>query len=382
MRTDKYYPTIAVLMALLNAGLCIALMSEPLLGLIWSVVMAAILLWPAFKNPCTKIESAQYLDVKNDLNETCLSYQKLHQLIYRLAPLWGRHVGLVRGQIKEAIEVLIVRFGNLTHYMDSNSALENDTDDQNIFSTIEKAEKGLVKITSTLNKTQDFRAALQSEITTVASYAKELRAMAMQVTKIAEQTNLLALNASIEAARAGENGRGFSVVADEVRKLSTESASTGKRISETVRNVDNAIQHATNIAEKFHAEEDQMVQESQKIANDIVKDFNKTSSALHASVERLRENHKTIKNDIDEVIVNLQFQDRVDQIMDHIGQDLKDLESALIESEQPKQIQKIPNPDEWMDRLKARYTTFEQRQVHQHGKLIEQSNKPTEVTFF
>jgi methyl-accepting chemotaxis protein len=379
MRTKQHLFT-AITFSLLNMGVCLAVMPSALLALIWSAVIASALLWLATWEPEEKIDPLDYHQTKSELKQSTQGYQKLHQLVFKLTPLWAGHIDLAREQIKVAIENLVVRFENLTNFMNDNISTKSENNDQDIFVTIENAEKGLIKITGTLNKTQDFRAALQSEILIIASHAKELRAMASQVTKIAEQTNLLALNASIEAARAGENGRGFSVVADEVRKLSTESASTGKRISDTVKNVDSAIQHASNIAEKFSEEEKDIISESRKIADGIVADFNKTSSALHSSVAQFREKHYAIKKDIDGVFINLQFQDRVDQIMNHIRQDLKELSTALTHAEKPAK-EKIPDSEEWLNKLQTRYTTLEQRDVHYFGEAQDQPVK-SQVTFF
>lgn len=65
--------------------------------------------------------------------------------------------------------------------------------------------------------------------------------MADSVANISSQTNLLALNAAIEAARAGENGRGFAVVAEEVRKLAEQSSEAVTNIQNMVIQVKSAF---------------------------------------------------------------------------------------------------------------------------------------------
>ncbi|MDP1897052.1 MAG: methyl-accepting chemotaxis protein, partial [Sulfurimicrobium sp.] len=82
---------------------------------------------------------------------------------------------------------------------------------------------------------------LQDSVGGLVQYIDQLKEMAASVADIADRTNLLALNAAIEAARAGEAGRGFAVVADEVRKLSNLSGETGRRISEKIKGISQAI---------------------------------------------------------------------------------------------------------------------------------------------
>jgi len=67
------------------------------------------------------------------------------------------------------------------------------------------------------------------------------------IENIARQTNLLALNAAIEAARAGQQGRGFAVVAEEVRKLADDSKQAADQVSESVTEIQRAIERVGTV---------------------------------------------------------------------------------------------------------------------------------------
>jgi methyl-accepting chemotaxis protein len=82
--------------------------------------------------------------------------------------------------------------------------------------------------------------------------------------------------------------------------------------------------------------------------------------------------------------VNLQFHDRVDQIIGHVIDDMQHIEVTLTgigDATTTEEVQ-VPDANDWMHRLLKNYTTLEQRQIHQ-GSLVSEANvESAEVTFF
>ncbi len=383
MRQSKHEFRVAIATSVVNAASTSCLATVWWAGVLWSAFVATVLLWLVRKDPISKVPLADFEALVEKDDRIKVTFNKFHSLIVGVVPLWGKHVSLAQTQIKGAIEALAVRFSSLSSRLNLTTNVTNSSEENLVMQAIGNAERGLVKIIETLNQTQTFRHALIQEITRVSSHTEDLRQMAEKVSEIADQTNLLALNAAIEAARAGEAGRGFSVVADEVRKLSNESANAGKAIRETIETVSNAISSSIKQSEKFSIQEEMIVGESKQVADHILTEFNNVTAELQTTMDALRDEHRSVELDINEVIVNLQFQDRVHQIIEHVLSDMQRIETSFIELNNPEIDQdRVPEVNSWLEQLSRSYTTLEQRQLHQNSLNSKAQATSSEITFF
>ncbi|WP_347257858.1 methyl-accepting chemotaxis protein [Methylocaldum sp.] len=309
----------------------------------------------------------------------------LDKLCTAVLPVWSGQIEMGRSQMEEAIVILSDRFADIAHDLQTTviasqeAALDigGQAGDSGMVSLLTQSQNELNSVLASLKTALDMRRMAMQEILQLSHFTEELKQMAAEVANVAGQTNLLALNAAIEAARAGEAGRGFAVVADEVRKLSTFSGETGKRISERVNVINEAITSALELSEKTANQDVKLLTDSETAINRVLDQFSKAGGALCQSAEILQGKSVEIKNELSDILVSLQFQDRVSQILGHVRDDLEKLHACISEASGKETI----DAKLWLKELAQTYTTEEQRR-HHPGVQPVSSDRSANITFF
>ncbi|VXC96450.1 Chemotaxis protein [Pseudomonas sp. 8Z] len=299
----------------------------------------------------------------------------LADLCRSISPVWSQQIEAARQHTQTAIESLSERFTELAMRINAVVSTGNQSDEQSLLNLLASSEHELEVIISQLREALSSKEALLAEVINLSGYTTQLRTMAKEVGDVAKQTNLLALNAAIEAARAGEAGRGFAVVADEVRKLSTLSEATGKRIDETIETVSSAIERTLQVSNE-HADRDaNTLQGASQIIRRITEDLRNSATHLVEHGAALQQENQAVGAEISEVLVALQFQDRVSQMLGHMRDDIERLAEHL--SEPCERV----DARTWLSELAHTYTMPEQHDIH-HGRSGAAAESTSDITFF
>jgi methyl-accepting chemotaxis protein len=311
----------------------------------------------------------------------------LEAVCLKAVPIWAKQVESSRNQTEEAIVALTNRFSGISNKLgEAVQTSQHAAGDLagkaegGALAVLAQSEIELTQVIDSLKATQLSRDNVLAQVLSLTDYTGELRSMASEVAAIAAQTNLLALNAAIEAARAGEAGRGFAVVADSVRTLSSQSSETGKKMSATVDVINNAITCLIDVAASTSETDNHSVANSEANIQHVLKRFHSITQRLSGSAELLQQESGEIHEEIIEVLVALQFQDRVSQILSHVRSNMDALHSHLTQRRQnPEQMPQI-DAQAWLAEMELTYATDEQRQIHQGSGAS--SAKEQEITFF
>lgn len=306
-----------------------------------------------------------------------------------LAPVWTAQIEYSRSQMEDAITSLTVRFAEISARLDQTLSLSMNSGangDDSAAAVSAKSERELDSVVRLLRDSLETKAEMLTKVQGLLRFVNELQEMARAIAQITQQTNLLAVNATIEAAHAGHLGRGFATVAQEVRALSKQSGETGARISEKISMIGAEIASTCAVAEETSRREQAAIQASEGTIHEVLAGFRGFADSLTGTTELLRHESEGIKGEVNEALVQLQFQDRVSQVMAHVSDNIGRLPEVIQEYGEECLEAGTLRPlhaDTLLRELEQTYAMAEERETHLQPKQQSASAaKHEEITFF
>ncbi|BCY10194.1 methyl-accepting chemotaxis protein [Actinoplanes sp. L3-i22] len=303
--------------------------------------------------------------------------QDLTRFAGAMTPVWSAQIDSSRTQMETAVGQLTETFAGIVENLDTVLTSSSGVLDDGQGGVFARSRERLGEVVGTLDSALTGKREALAELHDLLSLNEELRQMSGEVTRIASQTNLLALNAAIEAQRIGEAGAAFGVVASEVRQLADRSQNTSVRMVEKVDKVAQAISGVLVTQEASAEHEGTAVAHAHGEVQAVLDDLMGMLSKMRESSQGLEQAAVGIRGEISESLVNLQFQDRVNQMLEHLRDNIgrfPDVAQAAATGTAPLDAQVL------LDELAARYTMAEEHQAHQSGSATKVNE--SEITFF
>ena len=354
-------------------------------GFTWLSVCLAVVLVVA--GAATGLWFVSTLTQQSKRTQTYLAGQA--SFAAEVVPIWKGHIDTSREQMETAVNALSDQFGSIVDKIDSTiQATSNETD------SLENSDGGIGAIYTRNEGKLNELVAVQADATArmdemvakvqgLDRFIVELQSMASDVARIAQQTNLLALNAAIEAARAGDLGRGFAVVAKEFRMLSNQSGETGRRIAEKVEVISTAILETCQVVKGSVKQEENSLAASQAVIAKVIEDFKTVNDTFQRSSDTLKLASMGIQGEINQALVEFQFQDRVSQILNQVIKNMELMPQVVKDGQKTftdTGVLVASDPQILLGEMKKSYVMADQHVIHSGGK-VDQA-KSSDISFF
>ncbi len=332
----------------------------------------------------------QTVHIVEDKNTNSHQPGGLHDLNCEVLPVWNRQIESATKQSELAVKDLAKQFGGISRRLNeaiqasvsySNDGVSN-IGNRNATASGMISQQELAEMLDTLREAIDVKSVLLDKIGQLKEQTFIMKEVVSSVKAVSRRTEILAINAAIESRRAGVHGRSFSIVAQEVRKLSEQS--------ETM--VDDVGLHIQMLEQKM----DEVIAQTSMNANgpeDLAQQSNKTMSlyerfrvlalSLSKSSEILLVESSNMKNEINEILVALQYQDKTSQILIHVTDNIHALHELLTKSLSDNVIGTL-DVELWMEKLYSTYTMSDEKRAHkgEEQKFEDEKDDGSSLEFF
>lgn len=354
----------------------------PFLTIFLLLVFVGCLIWVDKKSNNNNVLICKSAVSEESDAEDSFKKHPLVSLIISVLPIWSRQIESADSLTIDSVNGLVSKFENLRSALDN--AIETSrqvTESESVNGAFRQSEIALEQTIDGLRQIHESRTTLVDEIKALEGYTRSLLKMSTEVVEISDQTNLLALNASIEAARAGEHGRGFAVVAEEVRNLSRRSRQAADSMTQTVASANHAITNSISLVNTSSKREQAHLDDSESSIKNVLNSMGQILIELKSSSRNMEDTSQSIEIDLQNVLVDLQFQDRVNQMNQQVITSMRELVATLeTVGEDVGPLAASLDAKTWLNKMEGSYAMAEQRANHAGAKFNGAANQ--EITFF
>jgi len=297
----------------------------------------------------------RWVDVSQQYNDAALAMRKqivaviqqTEQAAVTIANSFQAIINKATIQARQAMELL-----------EGTQGAMSDGTPQSLKDFIRVSDERLTKMAEEVVRVADLSVKMVRDLDGVQKRAQAIDGFVLDVEKMADQTSLLALNADIEAARVGEHSRGFSVVAQEIRRLSQRSHDFSDRIRKHLTEVRAGL-NRTHGDMRLLSDAD--VEHAVEIKNQVLQltqSLESKNREVADTVSSINAISKEIAQDVQNVVISLQFHDITSQRLSGMLEPMDKLRNVLFSLMQEtlkidkSLLKRLPADDPWLTRVR------------------------------
>jgi methyl-accepting chemotaxis protein len=269
--------------------------------------------------------------VPRDLADDLQRHRAALQLLDGLKGLVVSDTEAAVVQLTEVLFSLVQNSKDVSHHIEKSLNFITDGDSGLGRTAANLAEQ--VRVFETLSsRFSQLKEGLSSDIGALTKAVGSINQFSETLSDLADQTNVLAINASIEAARVGIHGRGFAVIATQVQSLAKNSKEISEKMARTVREVVASVESSFGRQAGKIQESEALIHRSEEGLHRWADHVAPQLGEVGAMVTESRRLADLVTQELNDLTVSLQFQDRTKQILDHMSGVLADSAARLSRS--------------------------------------------------
>lgn len=298
---------------------------------------------------------------------------RTEQLLRQVVPVWQRTAESVRQVAERDAEALTERFAKVSAHLDVALAATAGTPQMDagaIDALMERHQPEIDRLRADARAAIDAAAAAMQAVQGVGEHVQVLGDLVKELQGIARATQMLGLNASVEATRAGVAGGGFAVVAHDIRELSTQSRQAAAQMAKEIDAAQQRLAAARRLNECTTLDDEDLALRIDIHARAALRAIVASLGDVARSSRTLLEAGRQARCDVDDILMGLQGQDRVNQMLQSVVADIERMGAWL----QGRPDEAARSPADWLERLEQSYTMEDMRSSHHGTKQVQASS--------
>lgn len=346
--------------------------------LILSSIGIGAYLWHRRTDELNQINSSWQQD-QNDQIESLVTYtSELERLLLTISPILSQHVMISREHTEQEIVLLTRRFSDMVQRLQQivNSA-DNTLDgaSYNPDNVLNSSHELLLPVLELLNKSHQEGRDVLAGMQKLSARMVEIKGVLSDANDVYVRLKQFALSFATASAD-GEPGQSSTAIAEDADKLAHDLALVFQRLNQEVNDVALATVSTLQIAESGQLD-DMAINQTEAKIDQILSHLGQVLAQYRDNASLLRNNAEQIQEEINNVLVALQFQDRVSQILTQVENNLLNMQKTIESIQQqgrPRDVNML-KVDEAVEHIEEKYKSVS-------SYPDQTSNNSDELTFF
>ncbi len=196
----------------------------------------------------------------------------------------------------------------------------------------------------------------------------------LKLEHIATGNKILALNARIEAAHSGAMGAGFAAVAVELSSQTLKSQSVTAEVGDLATSLRSFASSALEDLRRMSTRDQERSEQCRREVDESMNELHSAHHDMKATLSSMTSDGSLLAADIGRAVRGMQFQDRTNQRITHVIEDLDSLQTKL-----ERHLGNVSNDVAGADEEFSAYTMREERQA---AGLLETEADAGDVELF